>query len=172
MQEGIPGQARDDNAGGDPGAEAGMTMQEEIPGQARDDKGEARDGCFYYFVGMRNFLLIGILLALVGCSESTDRIENKLTPYLQEDLKFMVAETMRTSNNDREAILDTPYYRVKDFRLFEGAESRIYAAYAEVDFFIFKDIAMHEKRKYRYDVHGRHWDRYLKTLKFGKDTVP
>lgn len=120
---------------------------------------------------MKKYLLIAVLFALFGCSESTDRIENKLTPYLQEDLKFMVAETMRTSGNDRQAILDTPYYRVKDFRLFEGAESRIYAAYAEVDFFIFKDIAMHEKRKYRYDVHGRHWDRYLKTLKFGRDSI-
>lgn len=127
---------------------------------------------FFYLMAMKKILLLAAFFVLMGCSESTDRIENKLTPYLQEDLKFMVAETMRTSNNDRAAILDTPYYRVKDFRLFEGAESRIYAAYAEVDFFIFKDIAMHEKRKYRYDVHGRHWDRYLKTLKFGKDTIP
>jgi len=64
-----------------------------------------------------------------------------------------------------------PYYRVKDFRLFEGASAEIYSAYAEVDFFIYKDIAMHEKRKYRYDAASRHWDRYLKTLLFGKDSV-
>lgn len=120
---------------------------------------------------MKKFILIAVLFALMGCAEPTERIENKLTPYLQEDLKFMVAETMRTSNNDRQAILDTPYYRVKDFRLFEGAKAEIYSAYAEVDFFIYKDIAMHEKRKYRYDVHTRRWDRYLKTLKFGKDTI-
>lgn len=113
---------------------------------------------------------IALLLCLQGCSESTDRIEAKLSPYLQEDLKFMVAETMRASH-DRSALLDTPYYRVKDFRLFDGAEARIYAAYAEVDFFIYKDIAMHEKRKYRYDVNARQWDRYLKAFKFGRDTI-
>lgn len=83
----------------------------------------------------------------------------------------MVAETVRSSG-DKSGLLETPYYRVKDFRLFEGAEARIYAAYAEVDFFIYKDVAMHEKRKYRYDVSTRKWDRYLKVLKFGKDTIP
>ncbi|MCL4101143.1 MULTISPECIES: hypothetical protein [unclassified Fibrobacter] len=115
--------------------------------------------------------LTSLLFLVLGCSEPTDRIENKLTPYLQEDLKFMVAETIRSSG-DKSALMEEPYYRVKDFRLFEGAESRIYAAYAEVDFFIYKDIAMHEKRKYRYDVHTRKWDRYLKVLKFGRDTIP
>lgn len=114
---------------------------------------------------------LALMFLLLGCSEPTERIEGKLGPYLQDDLKFMVAETMRTAR-DRSALLDTPYYRVKDFRLFEGAEARIYAAYAEVDFFIYKDIAMHEKRKYRYDVSTRKWDRYLKMLKFGKDTIP
>ena len=111
------------------------------------------------------------VLFLLGCSEPTERIENKLGPDLQEDLKFMVAETVRSSG-DKSGLLETPYYRVKDFRLFEGAEARIYAAYAEVDFFIYKDVAMHEKRKYRYDVSTRKWDRYLKVLKFGKDTIP
>ena len=106
----------------------------------------------------------------VGCSEPTERIENKLTDYLQDDLKFMVAETMKASKS-RDGLLDTPYYRVKDFRLFDGAEARIYAAYAEVDFFIYKDIAMHEKRKYRYDVNTRGWDRYKKELKFGRDSL-
>jgi hypothetical protein len=56
--------------------------------------------------------------------------------------------------------------------LFEGAEAEIYAAYAEVDFYIYRDLAMFEKRKYRYEVHGRHWDRYSKVLKFGKDKNP
>ena len=114
--------------------------------------------------------LCAIAVFLVGCSEPTERIENKLTDYLQDDLKFMVAETMKASKT-REGLLDTPYYRVKDFRLFDGAEARIYAAYAEVDFFIYKDISMHEKRKYRYDVNTRGWDRYKKELKFGKDTL-
>lgn len=117
---------------------------------------------------LRIALLFAALLS--ACSEPTERIENKLTDYLQEDLKFMVAETMRASN-DKNVLLDTPYYRVKDFRLFEGEKARIYAAYAEVDFFIYRDIAMHEKRKYRYDVNTRGWDRYKKELKFGKDSL-
>lgn len=121
---------------------------------------------------MKFFSIATLFLAvfLFGCAEPTERIENKLTDYLQDDLKFMVAETMKASKS-REGLLDTPYYRVKDFRLFDGAEARIYAAYAEVDFFIYKDIAMHEKRKYRYDVNTRGWDRYKKELKFGKDTL-
>lgn len=130
-------------------------------------------GSFFFILGCMKKLLffyLVLLFVLLGCSEPTERIESKLTPYLQDDLKFMVAETIRASN-DRSALLDTPYYRVKDFRLFEGAESRIYAAYAEVDFFIYKNIAMHEKRKYRYDVSARHWDRYLKSFKFGADTL-
>ena len=121
---------------------------------------------------MKFFSIATLFLAvfLFGCAEPTERIENKLTDYLQDDLKFMVAETIRSSK-DKGVLLDTPYYRVKDFRLFDGAEARIYAAYAEVDFFIYKDIAMHEKRKYRYDVNTRGWDRYKKELKFGKDTL-
>ena len=116
------------------------------------------------------YVLLAVAALIVGCSEPTERIENKLTPYLQEDLKFMVAETIRSSK-DKSVLLDTPYYRVKDFRLFEGAEARIYAAYAEVDFVIYKDIAMHEKRKYRYDVNTRGWDRYKKEWKFGADSL-
>lgn len=126
----------------------------------------------FYIIAMKFFSLITLSLTafLIGCSEPTERIENKLTDYLQDDLKFMVAETMKASKG-RDGLLDTPYYRVKDFRLFDGAEARIYAAYAEVDFFIYKDIAMHEKRKYRYDVSTRGWDRYKKEWKFGADTL-
>ena len=126
----------------------------------------------FYIIAMKFFSIATLFLAvfLFGCAEPTERIENKLTDYLQDDLKLMVAETMKASKS-REGLLDTPYYRVKDFRLFDGAEARIYAAYAEVDFFIYKDIAMHEKRKYRYDVNTRGWDRYKKELKFGKDTL-
>ncbi|MBR2059416.1 MAG: hypothetical protein IKB43_01175 [Fibrobacter sp.] len=116
--------------------------------------------------------LVSLLLVVVifaGCSERTDRIEKKLEAYLQEDLKFMVAETIKAGSRD--ALLDTPYYRVKDFRLFSGAEAEIYSAYAEVDYFIYKDMALHEKRKYRYDVSARHWDRYYKVLFFGADSL-
>lgn len=129
---------------------------------------------FFLFYFMMKFLMLALfaLTALfMGCSEPTDRIEHKLTPYLQEDLKFMVAENIR-ANGNKDALMEEPYYRIKDFRLFEGAASRIYAAYAEVDFFIYKDVAMHEKRKYRYDVHARQWDRYSKELKHGKDSIP
>lgn len=119
----------------------------------------------------KTILFLFIAFALLGCSERTDRIETKLESYLQEDLKFMVAETIHASGN-RDGLLDEPYYRVKDFRLFSGAEAEIYSAYAEVDFFIYKDMAMHEKRKYRYDVSTRRWDRYLKVLRFGKDSIP
>ena len=68
-----------------------------------------------------------------GCSEAPERIESKLHPYLQEDLKFMVAELKR--NGTKEDLLDTPYYVVKDFRLFEGASVR-YSQRAEVDFYL------------------------------------
>ena len=114
------------------------------------------------------FLLVALLLA--GCSERTDRIENKLNAYVQEDLKFIVAQTIHASG-DRSGILDTPYYRVKDFRLFQGDTAAIYSAYAEVDFFIYQDIQMHEKRKYRYNAHARQWDRYFKALKYGQDSL-
>ena len=117
------------------------------------------------------YVLLAVAALIVGCSEPTERIENKLTPYLQEDLKFMVAQTIHASGN-KDALLEEPYYRVKDFRLFEGAAAEVYSAYAEVNFYIYKDIAMYEQRKYRYDVEGRHWDRYLKVLHFGRDSLP
>ena len=114
--------------------------------------------------------LLVLAFALLGCSERTERIENKLNAYVQEDLKFIVAQTIHASG-DRSGILDTPYYRVKDFRLFAGDTAAVYSAYAEVDFFIYQDISMHEKRKYRYDAHARQWDRYYKALKYGQDSL-
>ena len=119
---------------------------------------------------MRFAILLTLAVLLLGCSERTERIENKLNAYVQEDLKFIVAQTIRASG-DRSGLLDTPYYRVKDLRLFQGDTASVYAAYAEVDFFIYQDIGMHEKRKYRYDVHARQWDRYYKALKFGQDSL-
>ena len=119
---------------------------------------------------MRYLILLAISLILLGCSERTERIEDKLNTYVQEDLKFIVAQTIHASG-DRSGILDTPYYRVKDFRLFAGDTAAIYSAYAEVDFFIYQDIQMHEKRKYRYNAHARQWDRYFKALKYGQDSL-
>jgi len=127
---------------------------------------------FFIFRRMRKFIpLLALSLFMLGCSERTERIEQKLESYLQEDLKFMVAQTIHASGN-KDALLAEPYYRVKDFRLFEGAAAEVYSAYAEVNFYIYKDIAMYEQRKYRYDVEGRHWDRYLKVLHFGRDSLP
>ncbi|OWV00848.1 hypothetical protein [Fibrobacter sp. UWR2] len=119
---------------------------------------------------MRYTILLTLALFLLGCSERTERIENKLNAYVQEDLKFIVAQTIHASG-DRSGILDTPYYRVKDFRLFAGDTAAVYSAYAEVDFFIYQDIQMHEKRKYRYNAHARQWDRYYKALKYGQDSL-
>ena len=126
---------------------------------------------FFYFIDMKKILLLLILALLSSCSEPTERIEKKLLPYLQEDLKFMVAEALN-ANTKKEDLLDEPYYKIRDFRLFEGAEAQIYAAYAEVDFYFYKNMALYAKRKYRYEVHGRHWDRYYKVLKFGRDKDP
>jgi len=125
---------------------------------------------FFIFRPMRYLILLAISLILLGCSERTERIEDKLNAYVQEDLKFIVAQTIHASG-DRNGILDTPYYRVKDFRLFAGDTAAIYSAYAEVDFFIYQDIQMHEKRKYRYNAHARQWDRYFKALKYGQDSL-
>ena len=119
---------------------------------------------------MKYLPLLALALVLLGCSERTERIENKLNAYVQEDLKFIVAQTIHASG-DRSGILDTPYYRIKDFRLFAGDTAAIYSAYAEVDFFIYQDIQMHEKRKYRYNAHARQWDRYYKALKYGQDSL-
>ncbi|MBR4786240.1 MAG: hypothetical protein IK012_13475 [Fibrobacter sp.] len=119
---------------------------------------------------MKYLPLLALALVLLGCSERTERIENKLNAYVQEDLKFIVAQTIHASG-DRSGILDTPYYRIKDFRLFAGDTAAVYSAYAEVDFFIYQDIQMHEKRKYRYNVHARQWDRYFKALKYGQDSL-
>ena len=126
---------------------------------------------FFYFIDMKKILLLLILALLSSCSEPTERIEKKLLPYLQEDLKFMVAEALN-ANTKKEDLLDEPYFKIRDFRLFEGAEAQIYAAYAEVDFYFYKNMALYAKRKYRYEVHGRHWDRYYKVLKFGRDKDP
>lgn len=106
---------------------------------------------------------------LLGCSEPPERVEMKLSSYLQEDLKFMVAEKLKASH-DRQSLLDSPYYKIRDLRFFDGSHAKIYSAYAQVDFYVFRNIKMYETRKYRYDPNARHWDRYLKQLHFGTDS--
>ena len=94
---------------------------------------------------MKKILFLLILALLSSCSEPTERIEKKLLPYLQEDLKFMVAEALN-ANTKKEDLLEEPYYKIRDFRLFEGAEAEIYAAYAEVDFYLYRNMAIYAKR--------------------------
>lgn len=107
-------------------------------------------------------------LLFLGCSEPQENIEAKLSAYLQEDLKFMVAQTLKASQ-DKNALLDSPYFKIRDLRFFTAERSKMYSAYADVDFFIYRDIKMYEERKYRYDNHFLQWDRYLKRWHFGDD---
>ena len=68
-------------------------------------------------MSMKKILSLIFLVLLSSCSEPTERIERKLLPYLQEDLKFMVAETLN-ANATKADLLDEPYYKIRDFRLF------------------------------------------------------
>ncbi len=111
------------------------------------------------------FIIVAMFLFLMACSESSERVESKLYPYLQEDLKFMVAEVLKSGKP--ETLKKEPFFVIRDLRFFEKVTEENYGAYAEVDFFIYKDIPMYQKRKYRYNAHYRQWDRYLKVLKFG-----
>ena len=128
-----------------------------------------RLGDFLYFWIMRKILFLSFaFLILLGCAEPPENIEEKLSAYLQDDLKFMVAQTLKASH-DKSALLDSPYYKIRDWRFFDDAHSKMYSAYAKVDFFIYRDIKMYEERKYRYDNHYLQWDRYLKEWHFGTD---
>ncbi len=80
----------------------------------------------------------------------------------------MVAQTLKASQ-DKNALLDSPYFKIRDLRFFTAERSKMYSAYADVDFFIYRDIKMYEERKYRYDNHFLQWDRYLKRWHFGDD---
>ncbi|MDY6285662.1 MAG: hypothetical protein SPL19_07605 [Fibrobacter sp.] len=118
---------------------------------------------------MRKWLLILFpCLLFWGCSEPEENIEAKLSAYLQDDLKFMVAQTLKASH-DKSALLDSPYFKIRDLRFFDVEHSKMYSAYADVDFFIYRDIKMYEERKYRYDNYFLQWDRYLKRWHFGDD---
>ena len=83
---------------------------------------------------------------------------------LQGDLKYIVGEVEKGSGKTH--LLNNPYFVIRDLRFFHGDTARLYAAYAEVDFYYYKDISMYQVRKYRYDAGYRNWDRYFKNLKF------
>lgn len=74
----------------------------------------------------------------------------------------MVAEVVKGSGKDH--LLEKPYYVIADLRFFEGDTAKIYAAYAEVDFYYYKDIDLIQKRKYRYEARRHYWDRYFKKM--------
>ena len=116
----------------------------------------------------RIFAALSFCLFFWGCSEPRENIEEKLSEYLQDDLKFMVAQTLKASD-DREALLDSPYFKIRDLRVFDKEHSKMYSAYANVEFFIYRNIKMYEERKYRYDNTYLHWDRYFKKWHFGGD---
>lgn len=108
------------------------------------------------------YTLLGLLFLLASCTESPERIHIKLDTMLQSDLTFLVAEVQKKSGKD--AILEEPYFEIKDLRFFQGDTARMYGAYAEVDFHFLKGVKMMEKRKYRYDARYSFWDRYYKKL--------
>lgn len=115
---------------------------------------------------LRVFAVLTLLIA-AGCSEPAFRLHEKLEECLQDDLKVMVAEVVKGSG--KQHLLDEPYFTVVDIKFFEGDTAKIYAGYAEVDFFYYRDIAIHQKRKYRYDARRNYWDRYFKKLVFSKE---
>ena len=111
---------------------------------------------------LRVFLIISLGILFIACSEPPSKIHKKLDVILQSDLKYIVGEIERGSG--KKYLLDKPYFVVHDLRFFQGDTARKYGAYAEVHFYYFNDIAMYQKRKYRYDTGYRSWDRYFKKL--------
>ncbi|MCL2283026.1 MAG: hypothetical protein FWC26_06885 [Fibromonadales bacterium] len=105
-------------------------------------------------------LLLILTLILISCADPPFIIHERLEETLQGDLESMVAQIIKGSNKDN--VLDTPYFIIRDLREFKGDTANIYAAYAEVDFYYFRDIKVAEKRKFRYSAKYHYWDRYFK----------
>jgi hypothetical protein len=102
------------------------------------------------------------LVFMIGCSEPGPRIEKKLENILQEDLEYMVAE-LKADGRDS-SILEKPYYKVRDIRLYKGDSSRIFRSFAEVGFYYLKGVEVCQVRKYRYWTTRRTWDRFYKAM--------
>jgi hypothetical protein len=102
------------------------------------------------------------LFLLISCADPAFRVHERLEDTLQRDLESMVAQIIKGSNKAN--VLDTPYFVIKDLREFRGDTARIYSAYAEVEFYYFKDAKIAERRKFRYDASRHYWDRYFKEL--------
>lgn len=110
------------------------------------------------------FYLVSIflLLSLTACSETQVVIEKKLDHVLQDDLKWIVAEIMRGSGAS--GLLDKPYYVLEELKYFQGDTARVFAAYAHVKFYYYRDLNLIQERKYRYNTQRKFWDRYHKKL--------
>ncbi|GHV13654.1 hypothetical protein AGMMS49938_08540 [Fibrobacterales bacterium] len=105
-------------------------------------------------------LIVIVIFFLSACADPPFRVHERLQDTLQGDLKSMVAQVIKGSSKAN--VLDTPYFVIKDLREFRGDTANVYSAYAEVEFFYFKDIKIAEKRKFRYDANRHYWDRYFK----------
>jgi hypothetical protein len=104
--------------------------------------------------------LIPFALFFCSCADPAFIVHERLETTLQGDLESMVAQIIKGSSKAN--VLDTPYFVIKDLREFQGDTAKIYSAYAEVDFYYFKNIKIAEKRKFRYDANRHYWDRYFK----------
>jgi hypothetical protein len=102
------------------------------------------------------------LLIFLSCADPPFRVHERLEDILQQDLESMVAQIIKASGKGN--VLDTPYFVIKDLKEFRGDTAEIYSAYAEVNFYYFKDIRLAERRKFRYDARRHYWDRYFKEM--------
>lgn len=118
---------------------------------------------FYFNPFFRTIILTFFFTSFfVSCADPSFVIHKRLETTLQQDLESMVAQIIKGSSKAN--VLDTPYFVIKDLREFKGDTANIYSAYAEVDFYYFKDIRIAEKRKFRYSANYHYWDRYFKEL--------
>jgi hypothetical protein len=108
------------------------------------------------------FLCLLLLGSLCACTESPERISQKLDAFCQADLKYIVGEVVRSGNDS--LLLEKPYYRVDSLIYFKGDTAAVFSAYAQVSYHYFKDIPMHRERKYRYWANYMYWDRFSKRL--------
>ncbi|MBF0431703.1 MAG: hypothetical protein HQK83_10515 [Fibrobacteria bacterium] len=104
-----------------------------------------------------------MILLLLGCSPSADRITNQLNKLASSDLSDILND-MRDRNIDS-VLSSEPSFVIHDFRLFKGDTARMFMAYAEVRFFYLKSIKLMQVRKYRYNTLAGIWERYDIKLK-------
>ena len=118
---------------------------------------------------IRGAWLAGLLLFFVGCSESPERVSQKLDALCQDELRYMVAEVMR--NGSDSTLLEEPYYRIDSLIYFRGDTAAVFSAYAQVSYHYFKEIKLYRERKYRYWTNYLYWDRFSKRFLHYPDAV-